>query len=452
MPLAATAGLTLGAVAGMAAVALAAGGANVTPTAAPPLDAAHLPPLLTLAGEPVTLRYAIVCGVALDAPPGPCNGSGTVYIRRGQKGDFRPLQLTRDDDSIDGRWFVHLPPDIARSPSGFSYYAVLRDEATGSTLTLPPGGAAAPQRSLPLGHAVVVDLGGHAFDATRAADARVVSATWGDGPGQVGLSGGLGTSREGPGSFDVGPDGTITVLDQANGRIQRWRDGVAEEIPVAVSKTLADLAVGPEGTIYVLDEAAEPGHGATLRSFRPDGTPAGSVELAERTWSKLEMGPDGPIVQQQPAEQWMPVATGATRLRRPAQIRAARSGRALADGSELVVLRVGTGEVRIARVAGGSVRQAWRISSETPLGEVQLAQPIGNRLAVVFKTYTESRDEFEVLVLDGRGIVRRFAVEAAGWAETAPLSRFRLAGSSLYQLGTTPTEAFVDRFDLEVTR
>jgi hypothetical protein len=43
-------------------------------------------------------------------------------------------------------------------------------------------------------------------------------------------------------------------------------------------------------------------------------------------------------------------------------------------------------------------------------------------------------------------------VEPSEWAESAPLARFRLAGSSLYQLGSTPAGAFVDRYDLEVTR
>src|SRR3954471_17167795 len=191
LPLAATAGLALGAVAGVAAVAFAAGGATVAAPAAAALDAAHLPPLLTVAGEPVTLRYAIVCGAAADGPTGPCDASGTVYIRHGQKGDFQPLRLARDDDSIDGRWYVRVPPEIARSASGFSYYAVLRDETTGQTLTLPPGGAAAPQRSLPLGRPVRVALGTHAFDAGRPADARVVSAGWGAGPGEIGLSDGL---------------------------------------------------------------------------------------------------------------------------------------------------------------------------------------------------------------------------------------------------------------------
>ncbi len=43
-----------------------------------------------------------------------------------------------------------------------------------------------------------------------------------------------------------------------------------------------------------------------------------------------------------------------------------------------------------------------------------------------------------------------FSVAAADWAETAPLSRFRLAGSRVYRLGSTPSGVHVDRFDLEV--
>jgi hypothetical protein len=67
------------------------------------------------------------------------------------------------------------------------------------------------------------------------------------------------------------------------------------------------------------------------------------------------------------------------------------------------------------------------------------------------KTYDGNNDEFEALVLDKSGVRRRFAVPSAAWAESAPLARFRLAGSALYQLGSTPAGAFVDRFDLEVS-
>jgi hypothetical protein len=44
--------------------------------------------------------------------------------------------------------------------------------------------------------------------------------------------------------------------------------------------------------------------------------------------------------------------------------------------------------------------------------------------------------------------VQQFTIPAADWADTAPVSRFRLAGGSLFQLGSTPSGVFVDRYDL----
>jgi hypothetical protein len=96
------------------------------------------------------------------------------------------------------------------------------------------------------------------------------------------------------------------------------------------------------------------------------------------------------------------------------------------------------------------VKRSWRITSQTTLAEVQLAEPIGQLLVVVVRVYTDDADEFVALVLGTQGVIRRVALDAADWAETAPLGRFRLVGKSLYQLGSTPARAFVDRFDLEV--
>jgi hypothetical protein len=118
----------------------------------------------------------------------------------------------------------------------------------------------------------------------------------------------------------------------------------------------------------------------------------------------------------------------------------------------VVVDRVGSSELRIAELAGNAVVRSWRVTSETPLGEVQLAEPRGNELVVVLKTYTDERAEYVVLVLRQRGSAERFSVEPSEWAESAPLARFRLAGSSLYQLGSTAAGAFVDRFDLKESR
>ncbi len=131
------------------------------------------------------------------------------------------------------------------------------------------------------------------------------------------------------------------------------------------------------------------------------------------------------------------------------QLDGAEVGRSLPDGRKVVVLRTGD-EVRIALTRDDRILRSWVVRSETALAEVQLAEPRGTGVVLVTRVFTDTRGEFVVLVLDRRGVVQRFALDSASWAETAPLSRFRLRGNSLYQLGSTPAGLFVDRFDLEV--
>ena len=299
----------------------------------------------------------------------------------------------------------------------------------------------------------MVELGRHAFGATRSANARVVEAHWGSGIAEVGLSGGRTSARMGPSSFDVAPDGSVTLLDEINHRVQRWRDGtVGTTLSVDVPEAADDMALGPDRSIYVLDGRSSGGSTPLLRTFAPDGTLRDARHIAERTWAQLGVGPRGPVVQQAPSEQWMPAKDGTAPLDRVEQARGGKPGRPLADGSQLIVLRAGIGEVRLARVVNGAVRQSWWIVSATALGEVQLAQRSGNRIVLVVKAYTERQDEFQVLVLDGRGAVKQFSVASSEWADAAPLAHFRLVGSSLYQLGSAPEGAFVDRYDLEGAR
>jgi hypothetical protein len=442
------AGIVAGVIGGIALTSTsAAGGPGL---AVPGFEAAHVPPVLTAVDEPVTLRYAIVCPPRADGQP--CDGSGSVYVRAGQSGSFRRLALSRGESSGEGRYLVELPREIVASREGFSYYAVLRDDASGATVIVPAGGEMAPQRSFPLRDATDVVLGTHTFGRGRAPDERVVTASWGSDVGEVGLAGSRELGFSGASSFDVAADGTVAVLDQVNARVERWsRAGVAAT-NLQVNGGLADFALEPDGTMDVLEPPSRTTPVPVLRSFRGDGSPRWAQRLSDRTWAKLAAGPVGPTVQQQPSEQWLPVAEHGAALDRSAQAARRRPGRPFANGREVVVERVGAGELRVAEVAGNVVVRSWRITSATPLGEVQLAEPSGNRLVVVTKTYTDYRSEYVVLVLGRSGVANAFAVESLEWAESAPLARFRLAGSSLYRLGSTRAALFVDRFDVEVSR
>ncbi|OLE00969.1 MAG: hypothetical protein AUG91_02815 [Actinobacteria bacterium 13_1_20CM_4_69_9] len=409
--------------------------AGPTPVADDPplIDATHVPPVLTVPGEPIRLRYGLVCTPRADGLP--CDGSGTVYLRAGQSGPFHPFALQRGDASKDGRYYVDVPRDIAASPEGFSYYAVLRDDATGAAVSVPSGGADAPQVSLPMYEPIAVTLGRHVFGAVRAPDERVAAGAWGSEPDEVGLAGSRELGFTGPSSFDVEPDGTVDMLDSVNGRVVRWGRGRRDHVPISGALELADFAAEPDGSFDVLADD-------TLRHLRADGTQKWAQKLAERTWAKLAHGAN---VLQQPSEQWMPVSDGGAPLTRPEQ---RRGGHAAHLG--VLVERVGEAELRVAVLRGKAPLRSWRITSETPLGEVQTAEPHGNGIVVITRAYTDDRDEFVVLVLGPDGLVQRFSVESGSWTETAPLARFRLARGRLYRLRTTEAGAFVDRFDLEV--
>jgi hypothetical protein len=435
------AGIAAGVIGGVVLTSVSAAGP--TPVAGGPalIDATHVPPALTDRGELVRLRFGLVCTPRDDGLP--CDGSGTVYLRAGQSGPFRPYALQRGEESKDGRYFLDVPQAVAGSPEGFSYYAVLRDDATGASVSVPSGGVDAPQVSLPLRDPVTVALGLHTFGAMRQPDAHAVVAGWGSDVGEIGLAGSRELGFSGPSSFDVEADGTIDMLDSVNGRVARWPGGRRENVPLSGPAELADFAAEPDGSFDVLDLRS------TLRSYRADGTEEWAQKLADRTWAKLARGP---AVLQQPSEQWMPLADNGVPLTRAEQKRAAHAAMRLANGHALIVDRVGDGELRIAELRGDALFRSWRITSETPLGEVQLAESHGDGIVIVTRAYTDDRDEFVVLVLGSYGLVRRFSLVSGSWTETAPLARFRLARGRLYRLRTTPVGAFVDRFDLEVPR
>jgi hypothetical protein len=442
------AGIVAGVIGGIALTSVSAASGPLA--AVPDVDAVHVPPVLTRVGESVTLRYAIVCAPRDDGEP--CDGSGSVFVRRGQTGPFQQLALQRGEDSRDGRYFVELPREIASFPAGFSYYATLRDGGSGTNITVPAGGAVAPQRSVPLRDETKVALGVHVFGRDRASDERVVASAWGSEVGEAGLVGSRELGFVGPSSFDVAADGSVVVLDQVNARVQRWSRAGVKVTSLEVSGGLADFALEAGGAMDVLEPPSRTSPVPVLRNFRGDGTLLWAQRLSDRTWAKLAVGQAGPVVQQQPSEQWLPVAEDGAALARETQAGHGRPGQPFANGREVVVERVGSAELRLAELVGNAVVRSWRITSATPLGEVQLAELHGDRLVVVAKTYTDDRSEYVVLVLGRSGVVDSFAVESLQWAESAPLARFRLAGSSLYRLGSAAAGLFVDRFDLEVLR
>lgn len=279
----------------------------------------------------------------------------------------------------------------------------------------------------------------------------MAGARWGDGPLEVGLEEGPSSHPIGASSFDVDATGSVTILDHANRKLLRWmpRGRRPQATPISVNGTIADLAAAPDGSLYVLETTSRDGRNPLVRRFDEAGRELEAIETAERGPAQLAMGPDGPLVLQRPSHQWMPALVSGVPASTADQRRRGRDARRLPSGAEVVVQRTGN-ELRLALLAGGALSRSWLITSETALGEVQLAEPVGTRFVVVIRVYKEAADEFAVLVLDRSGLRSRWTIAPAEWAEGAPLGRFRRVGESLYRLGTSPAGVFVDRFDLEV--
>jgi len=447
-----TLGVAIGIIAGLASITLAAAD-RVEPAQPAVFDATHLPPLLTVSGEPVELAYDVHCvpGDDAEAEAG-CDVRGAVFVRSAGRGQYERHELEIRTADGSRQLFARVADELAGQPDGFEYYAVIEAPALAQRLTVPAGGADAPHVSRRLKRPVEVALGRHVFGSHQRAGARIAFASWGDGATQAGLEQGRELGVTGPSAFDVDAAGTLTVLDQAHRRLLHWRKDAhaPTRTPISVMGTIADIAVGNDGTTYVLEStAAEPARNALVKQFDDTGRELEAIETAERTSSQIRMAPGGPLVLSHPSHHWTPVALDGVPASPEAQLRRGRVGRRLRSGGEIVVFRRAN-ELRLATISDPGMSRSWRLTSTTQLGEVQLAEPLGERVVVVARMYDDDVDEFAVLVLDRMGLADRFTLDAADWAETAPLSRFRLVGTSLYRLGSTTAGAFVDRFDLEV--
>ncbi len=397
----------------------------------------HTPALLARAGEAVELSYDVVCGALKDEPESHCSPSGSVFVRPVGGSTFAKLPLREDGGLLS----AVVPAGEAKA--GFDYYVVM-DNGRGSTAMLPEAGAQAPQHVWALSDWTTLDVGAAHYGRTRQPSAVVRGLSWGRGDAALGLDSGREQARIGPSAFDVAPDGSVVLLDQVNHRLAVvGRGGRTAHVPIAFSGGEGDLAVAADGTVYVLDSSTRP----MVRAFTPAGASIAATPLAEPTADMIRVGPAGPLVHSYPSEMWLPTGVGRPPFAPGRQLASAEPFRSADDGLGVVV-RASPSEVKLALVRGDHVVRAWVLRGESSFGEVQLAEPCGNGMLVVVRLWNEQHAEFRVLRLGPEGLLESFDVAPAEWAESGSLSRFRLHGSTLYQLRSDPHGIEIATFEI----
>jgi len=300
---------------------------------------------------------------------------------------------------------------------------------------------------------IAVRLPKHVFGHFRSPDARMVDARWGEGPGQVGFV----KAEYGPtggSSFDV-VQGVVCILDQHNGRILAFEPGNRTRtfplvVPGLAGKIFrgveSSLAVGTDGTIYVLEPVDSIHHTPTLRSFPARGGAALATRSTQSNITLVRTAGNAAFTSPSVVDPWKQamkagrVAPGAWRNSRP-----------FADGSSVRVhpLRKPDNKPQpwvVSMTTTSGKQLTWSVSSPNDI-QVEDAESFGGiELMLVLNVYTDTRNEYEAVVLGPRGLVDSFSIPGDRYADTAPNDDFRVDGSTLYHRGSTKKGVYVDYY------
>jgi hypothetical protein len=421
---------------------------SATPASAP--LAAHrdgvVGPLL-VPGDRVEIRYVV-------DTPGVKAPAGTLYVRNDLQRTFASVPLT---PKRYHRATVHaVVPASAIHGHKLLYYAVVRDPASGESVTVPV------QSAYVLDKPVVVRLGTHRFGRTRAPEAVVARAR----PDQVGwLHEGV---NAGPETFLVARDRSIWLHDEMNHRLLVWRPGRPNALARSVTLPFlngGDVALGPAGTVYFTRGLPNPPRMLLYRMSIATGKLLWHRRLAGEVGgnTQLRVGPDGTLYALAADLGWEPVATPDGR---PLSMAAQRRGagyQPLPGGLRLLSETYqpdehqAPREVRCALIdRGGRIVRAWRVVSRTNIGLDDLFSTpalVGGDLVIVLQpsagTPPDFKWEYEVLRLGRSGARARFSLPIAAYGEHL-FAELRVGpDGKLYQLASSPTSGVtINRYSL----
>jgi hypothetical protein len=435
-------GLTVGVLAGVAA-----GAALLAPAASPPHGPSpqilHASPAVVAAGEDVTLSAATVCRT-----PGSdsCRVVDSVaHIRSAGAAEWAPVS-----GQAKGGGYRFVVPAALVPEQGFSYWLEFHTR-DGASVAYPPAGERSPIRVITTAGLVHRALPSFSWDEVHRPDGVAARLPFGDDAGEAGrVEGGSEEISEGPSSFDVGPDGSIYVVDWLNDRVEVFspRNTFERAIPLSGNRPM-DLAVSREGRLYL----STLGLGATSYEVASTGRVLGRYPVAYGVAARVAATPEGPRVLVGPG-QWAPVrtATGVP-LSGPQQAAMQTESVPLADGSLGVSGEMGEGAFAAAwtRPDGSRVGAVVRLPEGVRAGTDYFIRPLSDGGAIVARgLWDESHFAVGVLRFNASAGIESFIhLSEPSIEQDARFSTVRFRAPDEVLVAYTTKRAFtIERFEV----
>ena len=397
-------------------------------------------PVLVRAGERVRLPVQVVCATAHGDP---CAARITLASRSGSAGAWR---MTGAPAVPSLQFDLSAPASraLGSKQSGSVSFFVRASGPGGRNEVLPSGGQFSPlqffvARKLPVVRAPSIPFG------RRRAGRTALFLPWGSGPGRAGLELGRDRATLGPSSFDVDRAGRIYLADPLQDRVAEFSRGRLVRQTAASIGARADIAVTDKGAVFVLDQDRTR---VAVQRIDSGGRLGPSTSAGAGVIGQVRTVGEQGLADLLSQDRWSSVSADRSGALTVAGF---SGGRPITGGRQL--LRMITEEyVRLGFVANGRVIDPIEVRFAHPLGELALAEPDGSSgywVVVHVRRDKPAADQYQVLHISGGRVVQTFAVGDRRFADTPPLSRFRLGRDGfLYQLVTSSAGMHIVRFEL----
>ncbi len=420
-------------------VVIAMGGAGPTARAAtggsgpPTLQIFYRSPVLVRPGEQVRIPVDVVCATQGGLP---C----ASHVRLALLG---PLDRTATAAADPGLQFDLTGPAGGTRAGGRLDFMLSATGDSGGSASLPTaGGGALHVYVAPDMATATIPL--RSFGSYQRA-AQVAFLPWGSGGSDAGLSAGEEALTLGPSSFAVGPGGSIEVADVFHQRILEFRNGRLVRTVRLPMTPETDIAIALDGRTFVASDMAGAVRRTGFTTIGSDGRVSSNRTVPGGILAQVGTDGTSGFAHIMPLDAWVPFPGGA---------RATDTGLPLPSGGMLLRSVVGR-TVRLGMAAGDRVRGAVELRSGATLGDLAFAAPDGSGgYVAVVRVVTRAGDQYEAVRVAGRShAVRAFAVPSHQFAETMPLSQFRLGpGGDLYQMTTSSDGVRILRYSMGGTR